>query len=158
LTQRQLLEDGKPLRLGSRAFDILITLLERPGELVTKAELMARAWPETFVEEDNLKVQVAALRKALGDGNVGNRYIATIPGRGYAFAAPAVRSAEVSPAVPPVASRRRPHKVPAQLTRLIGRADVARKLATLCRSMGFSPSLAQEGLARPQSPSPLPTI
>lgn len=148
LTQRQLLEDGKPLRLGSRAFDILITLLERPGELVTKAELMARAWPETFVEEDNLKVQVAALRKALGDGNVGNRYIATIPGRGYAFAAPAVRSAEVSPAVPPVDSRRRPHNLPAQLTRLIGRADVVRKLATLLSRHGFLTIVGPGGVGK----------
>jgi DNA-binding response OmpR family regulator len=66
-TRRLLLRAGKPVRLGSRALEILITLIERPGELVSKTELIARVWPDTFVEEGNLKVQVAGLRRALGD-------------------------------------------------------------------------------------------
>ena len=71
--RRLLLHGDQPVRLGSRALEILIALVERPGELVTKAELMARAWPSTFVEEGNLKVQVAGLRRALGDSRGGDR-------------------------------------------------------------------------------------
>jgi DNA-binding winged helix-turn-helix (wHTH) protein len=71
--QRMLLEGDKSVRLGSRAFDILAALVERAGEVVGKEELMARAWPQTFVEEANLKIQVSALRRALGDGQGGNR-------------------------------------------------------------------------------------
>ena len=67
-TQRLLLEDDNPVRVGSRALDILTALVERPGELVGKHELMARVWRGTFVEEGNLKFQVGALRRALGDG------------------------------------------------------------------------------------------
>src|SRR5438309_11895417 len=86
--QRLLLEGDTPVRLGSRAFDILAALVERTGEVVGKEELIARAWPKTFVEDANLKIQVSALRRALGDGQGGRRYIATIPGRGYNFVAP----------------------------------------------------------------------
>ena len=86
--QRLLLEGDTPVRLGSRAFDILAALVERSGEVVAKQELIARAWPQTFVEETNLKMQVSALRRALGDGQGGHRYVATVPGRGYNFVAP----------------------------------------------------------------------
>ena len=86
--QRMLLEDGKPLRLGSRALDILVTLVERAGETIHKDQLIARTWPDTVVDEGALRAHVAALRKALGDGREGNRYIANISGRGYSFVAP----------------------------------------------------------------------
>src|SRR5246127_1427533 len=86
--QRLLMEGAKPVRLGSRAFDILTALVERAGEVVGKEELIARVWPKTFVEEANLKIQVSALRRALGDGQGDNRYVATIVGRGYNFVAP----------------------------------------------------------------------
>jgi DNA-binding winged helix-turn-helix (wHTH) protein len=87
-TQRLLLEGEKPLRLGSRALDILIALVERRGELVSKEELMVRVWPKTFVAPANLTVHVAALRRVLSDGRDGNRYLVNIPGRGYRFVAP----------------------------------------------------------------------
>src|SRR6267143_1433846 len=86
--RRMLLEGDKSVRLGSRAFDILAALVERAGEVVGKEELMARAWPQTFVEEANLKIQVSALRRALGDGQCCNRYVVTVIGRGYNFVAP----------------------------------------------------------------------
>jgi DNA-binding winged helix-turn-helix (wHTH) protein len=82
-----LLEDDKPVSLGSRALEILIALLERQGELVTKRELMARVWPGVFVEPANLTVHISALRRALRDGRDGNRFIINIPGRGYRFVA-----------------------------------------------------------------------
>jgi DNA-binding winged helix-turn-helix (wHTH) protein len=83
-----LLEGDKPVLLGSRAMHILIALLERPGELVPKQELMARVWPNLFVEPANLSVHVSALRRALRDGRDGNRFIINIPGRGYCFVTP----------------------------------------------------------------------
>jgi DNA-binding winged helix-turn-helix (wHTH) protein len=83
-----LLEGDKPVPLGSRAMHILIVLLERPGELVSKQELMARVWPNLFVEPANLTVHVSALRRTLRDGCNGNRFIINIPGRGYFFVAP----------------------------------------------------------------------
>jgi len=82
-----LLEGDKPVPLGSRAMHILIVLLERPGELVSKQELMARVWPNLFVEPANLTVHVSALRRTLHDGRNGNRFIINIPGRGYIFVA-----------------------------------------------------------------------
>jgi len=86
--QRLLLEAERPVRLGSRALEILIALVERHGELVAKEELMARVWPSVFVEPSNLTVHITALRRVLGDGLKGNRYLINIPGRGYRFVAP----------------------------------------------------------------------
>jgi DNA-binding winged helix-turn-helix (wHTH) protein len=83
-----LLERDKPVPLGSRAMHILIVLLERPGQLVTRQELMARVWPNLLVESSNLSVQISALRRALRDGRDGNRFIINIPGRGYCFVTP----------------------------------------------------------------------
>jgi len=82
-----LLEGDKPVPLGSRALEILIALLERAGELVTKEELMDLIWPNVFVEPANLTVHISALRRALRDGRDGNRFIINIPGRGYRFVA-----------------------------------------------------------------------
>ena len=71
--QRQLLEVDKLLNIGSRAFDILLALVERPGELISKEELMTRVWPNVYVEPANLTVHVAALRRVLGDGREGHQ-------------------------------------------------------------------------------------
>src|SRR5712691_3532764 len=78
--ERRLLAGGEPVVLGPRAFDLLVALVERPGQLVTKEELLDCVWPNLVVEENNLQVQVSALRKILGQ-----EAIATIPGRGYRF-------------------------------------------------------------------------
>jgi len=82
-----LLEGDKPVPLGSRALVILIALLERPGELISKQDMLARVWPNIFVEPANLTVHISALRRALRDGQSGNRFIINIPGRGYSFVA-----------------------------------------------------------------------
>jgi DNA-binding response OmpR family regulator len=80
---RKLLRRGAPVDLGSRAFDLLTTLLGTPGELVSKEELLKQVWPSTLVEESNLRFQVARLRQALApDGDI----IKTVPGRGYLLA------------------------------------------------------------------------
>ena len=88
--QRLLLEDGRPVSVGGHALDLLIALSERPGEIVNKHELVARLWPGLTVEESNLRVQVAALRRSLRDRQAGQRYISTVNGRGYCFVAPVV--------------------------------------------------------------------
>ena len=86
-TQFLLREGDKTVPLGSRALEILIALLERRGELVSKQDLMARVWPNVFVEPANLTVHMSALRRALRDGRDGHRFIVNIPGRGYRFVA-----------------------------------------------------------------------
>jgi predicted ATPase/DNA-binding winged helix-turn-helix (wHTH) protein len=120
-----LLQNDAQVRIGGRALDILIALVERPGELVSKRELMARVWPDTIVDESNLKVNVTALRRVLGDGGPDDvRYIATVNGRGYKLIVPVTASAasEIT-AVPAVATALR-HNLPTGTTRVIGRADV----------------------------------
>jgi DNA-binding winged helix-turn-helix (wHTH) protein len=108
--QRLLFEGHKPLRLGSRALDILIALIERPGELVSKEQLMARVWPNTFVEPANLTVHIAALRRILGDGRGSNRFLINIPGRGYRFVAPINES---MPSCPRSVAVEQMHNLPA---------------------------------------------
>jgi predicted ATPase/DNA-binding winged helix-turn-helix (wHTH) protein len=126
--QRLVLEGDKPVRLGSRAFDILTALVERAGEVVSKEELIARAWPKTFVEEANLKLQVSTLRRALGDGQGDNRYVATVVGRGYNFVAP-IRKEEPPPASPsPTIATAALHNLPFATTRMIGREKIATTL------------------------------
>src|SRR5712671_5829203 len=83
--ERVLRRGNEVLPLGSRALDILIYLADRPGEVIAKQELMDHVWSDVTVEEGSLRVHVAAIRKALGDGQFGNRYIANIKGRGYSF-------------------------------------------------------------------------
>ena len=90
--RRLLLKGSEPVPVGGRAFDLLIALIERPGEVVSKSELIAEVWPETFVVEGNLKVRIAALRRALADDQADDRYISTVVGRGYCFVAPVTRS------------------------------------------------------------------
>ena len=90
--ERLLTEDGVPVELGARTLDTLIALASRPNEVIGKRELMAQVWPDVTVEEGSLRFHIAGLRKALGDGKDGARYIATLAGRGYCFVAPVTRS------------------------------------------------------------------
>jgi len=120
--ERQLLlRDGQPVRIGGRALDILTVLVEQAGETIEKRELIARVWPNVFVEESNLKVNMNALRRALGEGIETPQYVATVVGRGYRFVAP-VRSLHLAdwataPANPVFAK----HNLPTSATRIVGR-------------------------------------
>jgi len=127
--QGLLLDGDKPVRLGSRALDILITLVERPGELIGKDELMARVWPNTFVEPANLTVHIAALRRALCDGRDGNRFLINIPGRGYRFVAPIHGSKEPAAPHPRPVAVGHLHNLPASVRRLTGREDIVAGLS-----------------------------
>jgi DNA-binding winged helix-turn-helix (wHTH) protein len=76
-SERFLTKDGMPVELGARTLDLLIALASSPNEIVSKKDLLARTWPDVTVEEGSLRFHIAALRKALADGQGGARYIAT---------------------------------------------------------------------------------
>src|SRR5712672_3451965 len=128
--QRLLLEGDTPVRLGSRAFDTLAALVGRAGEVVGKEELIARVWPQTFVEDANLKIQVSALRRALGDGHAGRRFIVTVPGRGYNFVAPVSLEEPPRAALPPAVGSASVHNLPLAMTRMIGRDETVAALVS----------------------------
>src|ERR1700754_415168 len=95
-TQRVLLRGDRPVRLGSRAREILICLVERAGTVVSKNELIKRVWPETIVEEGTLRVHIASLRKILGEDRDQHRYVENVTGHGYRFVATVTRSGNVT--------------------------------------------------------------
>ena len=130
LAQRLLLEGDTQARLGNRAFDILAALVERAGEVVGKQELMARVWQKAFVEEANLKMQVSALRRALGDGQGGRRFVANIPGRRYSFVAPIGFVEPPQAAMPAATMHVGAHNLPDAATRMIGREEAMAALAS----------------------------
>jgi non-specific serine/threonine protein kinase len=119
--QRRLLNDGQPVELGQRAIDVLLALVERAGELVTKDQLLGLVWPGVVVEENNLQVQVSALRKILGTAA-----IATTAGRGYCFTLELTPRSESSSL--PETPR---HNLPSQLTSFIGHDDDLEEYAAL---------------------------
>jgi DNA-binding winged helix-turn-helix (wHTH) protein len=92
--RRDLIADGRPIKLGGRPFDVLMALIEVPGAVVSKGTLMARVWPHRTVEENNLAAQIVALRKAF-ESEPG--LIRTVAGRGYQFTVPRT--------TPPMSSR-----------------------------------------------------
>jgi len=144
--QQLLLHGETPVRLGSRALDILAELVERPGEVVSKRELMARAWPRSVVEESNLKVHVAALRRALCEGGRESRFIATVSGRGYRFVAPVTcTSAEIAP-VPPAWEQI--SKLPAPATRTTGRAETIASLLAIMAERRFVSIVGPGGIGK----------
>jgi predicted ATPase/DNA-binding winged helix-turn-helix (wHTH) protein len=126
---RLLEKDGAPVKLGSRALDILRLLVSRAGEVVPKNELLAHAWPGLVVEEINLRVHIAELRKALGDGKAGARYVENVPSRGYCFVAPVQRSAPAPAPAPPAPKTNAPASLPHRLERMVGREDVLQELS-----------------------------
>src|SRR5271163_3292320 len=128
--ERLLKKADKPIALGGRALDVLIALAERAGEVVTNKELISAVWPNVVVEKGNLRFQMATLRKALGDGRDGARYVSNVAGRGYCFVAPVTRStaARTIP-VTRTATAERVQRLPPRPARMVGRDDTVRELA-----------------------------
>jgi predicted ATPase/DNA-binding winged helix-turn-helix (wHTH) protein len=127
---RTLSRAGAAVELGGRSLDLLIALLRRPSETVGKRELLAQVWPDAVVDEGSLRFHVASLRKALGDGVNGARYIATVAGRGYCFVAPVIRSGgrdsePQRPDRPFVLPR---VDLPGRLQRMVGRTEDLQQL------------------------------
>jgi DNA-binding winged helix-turn-helix (wHTH) protein len=145
--QRLVMEADQPLRLGRRAMDILLILLEHAGNVVSKQELMTRVWPKSVVEDINLRVHMAALRKALGDGQAGQRYIVTVAHRGYSFVAPfSLEQTEQHPehqGQPP--SR---HNLPVRRTRLIGRQTLVDSLVVRLSRQRFITLVGPGGIGK----------
>jgi predicted ATPase/DNA-binding winged helix-turn-helix (wHTH) protein len=127
VTERALKKADEAIPLGARAFDILIALIDRAGEVVTKNELMAKAWPDVTVEEGSLRVHLSALRKALGDGQFSNRYISNVQGHGYRFVAPVIRRAEKQDKGSGFAGS---SNLPPALGRMVGRDDAVHEIRT----------------------------
>jgi predicted ATPase/DNA-binding winged helix-turn-helix (wHTH) protein len=147
--ERLLKKGDEPVPLGGRALDILIALVERAGEVITRRELISRVWSDVTVEEANLRVHVAALRKVLGDGLYGARYVVNVPGRGYCFVAPVTRStAERS--LPPVetTTAHSPRNLPARLTRMVGRDHIVRTLSSQLMVSRFASIVGPGGIGK----------
>jgi predicted ATPase/DNA-binding winged helix-turn-helix (wHTH) protein len=121
--ERLLLRQGKPVDLGTRAFDILVTLATQPNEVVSKADLLARVWPDVTVEEGSLRFHMANLRKVLAADAGGARYIATLTGRGYCFVAPMSRPDPHDGARADIAADYPHANLPGHLRRMVGRND-----------------------------------
>src|SRR5271154_2711434 len=132
---RRLVERGdEPIHVGGRAFDILVHLLERHGQVVSQRTLMDAAWPGVTVEEGSLRFQMTGLRKALGSDGNNQNYIINVPGRGYCFTAPISRVDEATPA-PILAGIQVARSVPLpRLPALIGRENEIAELAKLVSS------------------------
>ncbi len=139
----------EPIPLGGRALDILIALAERAGEVVSHKELISTVWPDVTVEEVNLRYQMSTLRKALGDGRAGARYVSNVAGRGYCFVAPITRSTAVRTVpVTTIATTERVKKLPPRLTRMVGRDDIVRSLAEQIQMRRFVSIVGPGGIGK----------
>jgi predicted ATPase/DNA-binding winged helix-turn-helix (wHTH) protein len=154
--ERLLYQGDVALRLGSRALDILIVLVERAGEVVSKRDLIARVWPDVVVDESSLRVQLVSLRRALGDGQAGARYVTNVPGRGYCFVAPVSRAATPgrlqATAEQPIAASKPVSgydtQLPAQLTRMVGREDAVRTISSQLACQRFVSIVGPGGMGK----------
>src|ERR1700723_865176 len=130
VAERLLKKADDPIPLGDRALDLLIALAERVGEVVTHKELISAAWPTVTVEKANLRYQMATLRKALGDGRDGARYVSNVAGRGYCFVASVTRSgAARTVRATGIDTRERVQRLPPRRARMVGRDDTVRGVA-----------------------------
>jgi DNA-binding winged helix-turn-helix (wHTH) protein len=127
--QRVLEKAGTPINLRGFALDILIILVSRPGKLVTKRELLDQVWTDTTVGEATLRFHVSALRRALGDGQGGARYVTNVPGRGYCFVAPLSRTTASTGTTALDDNAGLPHNLPTRTGRIIGRDAVIQTTA-----------------------------
>jgi predicted ATPase/DNA-binding winged helix-turn-helix (wHTH) protein len=143
---RLLEKHGTALHVGGRALDILVVLVEHAGEVVDKRELVKRVWTDVNVDEGSLRFHITALRKALGDGTEGVRYIVNVPGRGYCFAAPLARAAPSG--VPSVGRIASPHSLPAPLAKMIGRTEAIEKISSELSAHRFVTVVGPGGIGK----------
>jgi DNA-binding winged helix-turn-helix (wHTH) protein len=143
--ERSLKKAGEVVPVGGRAFDILTALIDKAGEVVSKGELIAKAWPDVTVEEGSLRVHLSALRKALGDGKVGTKYIENVQGRGYCFVVPIKRQADdhddgnTSSSV---------STLPPPFSRMIGRDDAVGDLRAMLKLQRLTTILGTGGIGK----------
>ncbi len=146
-TERSLEKNGDRIPLGSRAFDLLAILVENNGNIVTKKELTARAWPDTVVDEVSLRVHISAVRKALGNGPNGTSYITNVSGRGYMFSAAASSEAKAAPASGPEVAAPA-SDLPMPLARMVGRTGNIEEIEELLAETRFVTIVGVGGLGK----------
>jgi predicted ATPase/DNA-binding winged helix-turn-helix (wHTH) protein len=147
-SERRLTRDGVPVELSARAFDILVTLLSRPNEVIGKSDLLAQVWPDVSVEEGSLRFHIANLRKALGDGRNGARYILTLAGRGYCFVAPFSRPSEPRQARKTADADFRHANLPGRLSGIIGREEDLERLSARLITARFVTIVGSGGVGK----------
>src|SRR5580693_26847 len=145
-SERVLKKADETIKLGSRAFDILLVLAQHAGEVVGQRELIARVWPGMFVEEVSLRVQITALRKALDTGDGGERYLANVPGRGYCFVAPTSRDTVGLPTADDFPEAHYP--LPPLLARMVGRDEIVGEICHKLMTERFVTIVGPGGLGK----------
>jgi predicted ATPase/DNA-binding winged helix-turn-helix (wHTH) protein len=144
-TKRLLEKNGTALKIGSRALDILITLLEHAPEVVSNRDLMRRVWGQLVVDEVSLRFNVAALRKRLGDGDSSVSYVTNIPGRGYCFTGD-VTWAEAQ--ATPRKARATASQLPREPLLIVGRDAAVRELTDLLKKQRFVSIIGAGGIGK----------
>jgi predicted ATPase/DNA-binding winged helix-turn-helix (wHTH) protein len=144
-SERRIERDGSPLQLSGRAFDILLALVRQAGNVVNKTDLIAKTWPGAEVEDNSLRVHIAALRKALGDGNGGARYLSTVSGQGYCFVAAVSRPdhRQSAPTNPTYA-----HNLPAHPRYMVGREQAIQDISDKLRAQRFVTVVGPGGIGK----------
>ncbi|WP_257168172.1 winged helix-turn-helix domain-containing protein [Bradyrhizobium sp. SRS-191] len=148
VSERVLRKGSTPVHLPPRAMDILLVLLQRAGSVVDKDDLIARVWSDATVDAGSLRFHVGVLRRALGDGEGGARFVATVPGKGYSFVCPVssdLMSAEADDRNRVVAPN---HGLPPRLGRMIGRADVVEKVCEMLLENRFVTIVGPGGIGK----------
>jgi predicted ATPase/DNA-binding winged helix-turn-helix (wHTH) protein len=145
-SERVLKKADETVKLGSRALDILLVLVEHAGEVVGQRELVAKVWPGVFVEEVTLRVHMTALRKVLETGEGGKRYLANVPGRGYRFVAPTSRDAVGLPTADDFPEAHYP--LPPLLAQMVGRDEIVSEICHKLTSERFVTIVGPGGLGK----------
>src|ERR1700677_1346644 len=148
VTERILEKDGIPVKIGSRALDILLTLVERAPNLVIKRDLIARVWGNLVIDESSLRWHIASLRKTLGDDESGARYVTNVVGRGYCFAAPVIWTAAAPTTSESLAASLSAPRLPRRPLRMVGRDDAVRDLAKRLREQRFVSIVGAGGIGK----------
>ena len=147
--ERLLERDGVPVVVGSRALDILIFLVAHAGEVVCKRDLISHVWPRAAVDESGLRVHITVLRKSLGDGKDGARYVTNVAGRGYCFVAPIARGRNQQAIAAPIAqSSNLAQQLPTRLMRMIGRDKAIRTISTQLINQRFVTLVGPGGVGK----------
>ncbi len=141
---RRLTNGTKTVPLGTRAMDILISLVEQPSAVVGKRDLIERVWPNQRADEVSLRVHISALRKALAQGDPSRRYIANVPGRGYSFIVPIATSSLQRPEFEPA----RNAGLPARLERMVGRNETVATIKTKLAEQKFVTIVGPGGIGK----------
>jgi predicted ATPase/DNA-binding winged helix-turn-helix (wHTH) protein len=146
--ERRLERDGINLKIGSRAFELLLALVGSVERVVTKGELVAKAWQGLTVDEGNLRFQIGALRRLLGDAGAETKYLATVQGRGYSFVAPVSADVVTLANDCPISRVSTPPRLPPKLSRLVGRDAVIQPLCDLLLEQRFVSIVGPGGIGK----------